>query len=120
MLGELMGYALPLSALACSVLALAIAARKTPSASARLAFKSVCEVEARYASEVELFKAERTRWQGEFAGIAERCEEILDRAESKRKRVAAQNSRNLAPEPSQPQTRAEIIEAARSRMRSVP
>lgn len=116
--------ALSLVALACSAGAFVVAGRRTPSAYARAAQKTADDTVARWESETKLFEATRERWASEFAGIAERCDELLDRTESKRRRIAATESRanagagagEAAPEGG---TREQVIESARARLRGV-
>lgn len=109
-------FALSLLALACSGMAILLAASRTPSGLARTALKEAQGLHARWVDECKLFEATRDRWSQEFAGIADRCDETLERAESKRRRVAATESRNSqAPHP-QELTREQVIEAARRRM----
>jgi hypothetical protein len=118
--------ALSLLALACSAFAVAVAHLKSPSeravkvmrgceAQAKLHLDAALDLEKKWASECALFSATRESWAVEFSGIAERCEETLDRAESKRRRIAATESRrpNGGGEPEM--TREQIIEAARRR-----
>lgn len=113
-------FGLSLVALACSALALLAAGRRTPSAFAKTAQKTAEDVVAKWTTEAQLFEATRERWAAEFSGIAERCEETLDRAESKRRRVAATESRTNAAagnggDPYAGMTREQIIDSARRR-----
>lgn len=69
-------------------------------------------------SEVALFTAQREAWMLEFQAIADRCDESLDRAETKRRRVAATESRQQAQQAQNTgaeMTREQVIEAARRR-----
>lgn len=107
MVANAWSFALVLLALACSGLSLWITVRRSPTAVAR-------ELLAKWETEAALVSATRERWTAEFAGIAERCDEILDRAESKRRRVAAVESRRQ-PEAAEEMTREQVIETARRR-----
>lgn len=86
-------FALSLLALACSALAVVVTVRRTPSAIAQAALKTAEDTLRRWHEECQLFEATRARWSEEFAGIVDRCEETLDRTESKRRRIAANSSR---------------------------
>lgn len=114
--GNVWSFALSLLALACSVLAIRAQYLKSPSVLARQLLEQSQELEKRFQSECALFTATRDSWALEFAAIAERCDESLERAESKRRRVAASDSRRSAvnPEPVE-MTREQIIETARRR-----
>ncbi len=125
MMGFSWSLALSLAALACSGFALVVTARRTPSAFAEQTKRIACEAVGKWETEAKLFEATRERWSSEFAGIAERCEETLDRAESKRRRVAATESRGNG-NPQQPNadpfagmTREQIIDAGRRTLRGV-
>lgn len=128
-----LGNVFSVLALACSSLALALAYVKSPSHRA-VAILRGCEeqakahlaaarqLESRWQSEVNLFSATRDSWSQEFSAIGERCEELLDRTESKRRRFAAaesrQNAATAVAEPV-PQTREDILAATRARLRGV-
>ena len=118
--------ALSLLALAVSAVALVISSRKAPSQHAVALQKTAAEVVSKWTAECALMEATRDRWTGEFAGIADRCDEILDRTESKRRRIAASSSRNpdgngAVQTPDGPpwagMTRSEIIDAGRRQVR---
>ena len=120
----LASHGLSVLALACSLLALVIVGRRTPSAHAQNSLKLAKTLASKWEEEVAIFSATRERWTAEFNGIAERCDETLDRAESKRRRVAASESRagnrNGAPATAEPwagMTREQIIDAGRRQMR---
>jgi hypothetical protein len=108
---------LSVAALAGSVVAGVMVASRQPTALAKRTEKLTQEVVAKWRSECELFEATRARWTEEFAGIAERCDETLERAESKRRRVAANASRQPQAESGGPpwegMSREQIIENAR-------
>lgn len=113
--GNSWSFALSLLALACSGLSAIYTGARTPSKFAERALaESVGQGKAREA-EIALFTAQREAWHLEFQAIADRCDETLDRAESKRRRVAATQSRAQAGQPEAPQTREQIIDAARRR-----
>lgn len=112
-------------ALACSLAVLVLHRQSSPStraerhletavSAAQSHLKAAERLEERWATEVALFTAARASWAVEFSGIAERCDETLDRAESKRRRVAAATSRDNG-HPPQEMTREQIIAAARAR-----
>lgn len=104
-------------ALACSVAAVRLSALRTPSAEVKRALDEAAQIRQRWKSDADLFEARVEAWQVEFAGLAERCDESLDRAESKRRRAAASASRQ-APNGAQPESemsREQIIELARRR-----
>jgi len=116
-------FALSVLALACSVLAYVVAARKTPSAFAEQAKRIAAEALAKWDTEAKLFEATRERWTQEFAGIADRCDETMERTESKRRRIAASESRGNGAaaqpdaDPWSGMTRAQIIDTARAARR---
>lgn len=109
--------ALSLLALACSVVLLVRFERESDSAVAKKALESCRELVQKRDAEADLFTAQREAWMLEFAALAERCDEALERAESKRRRIAASESRNRHAQPEQPEqmTREQIIEYARRR-----
>ena len=116
--------ALSLLALAVSAVALVISSRKAPSQHAVALQKTAAEVVSKWTAECALMEATRDRWTGEFAGIADRCDEILDRTESKRRRIAATESRTGNGAAQQPDgepwagmSRNEIIDAGRRMVR---
>jgi len=110
-------HGLSVLALACSLLALVVVGRQTPSAHAKNALRIATDIQIKFAQEIDIFAATRERWTQEFAGIAERCDETLDRTESKRRRIAASESRagGGAPngDPWTGMTREQIITTAR-------
>lgn len=109
-------FALSVLALACSVLSLRLVYLKAPTVRAKSLHDDARALAARWETEVNLFEATRERWSAEFSGIAERCDEMLDRTESKRRRVAATESRqNASLQPAAEMTRDDIINAARRR-----
>lgn len=117
-------FALSLLALGCSVAAVVLNGRRTPSAFAQQAQKIAQEAMGKWQTEAKLFEATRDRWTAEFQGIAERCDEILDRTESKRRRIAASTSRanggsspQAEADPFAGRTREEIIDAGRRMVR---
>ncbi len=124
--------ALSVLALACSAFALALAWLKSPPAravavmntareQASIHLSAAKELESKWQAEVALFTAQRSAWAVEFAGIADRCDETLERAESKRRRVAATESRRSnGAQPQEEMTREQIIEAARRRTLGAP
>jgi len=93
--------ALSLLALACSGLAVVVSSRRSPSGLVQQSAKLAQETVTAWGQERQLFEATRERWSQEFSGIADRCDELLDRTESKRRRVAATESRSggQAPQP---------------------
>lgn len=104
-------------ALACSALCLWRITRTDPTALARSLVKQATEIAARWEEERALFAATREGWTQEFHRISEGCDEVLDRAESKRRRAAASASRaNGDPGAMQEVTREQILSAARRRM----
>lgn len=118
--------ALSLLALACSCLAVVVTARRTPSAIAQMALKTAEDTLRRWQEECQLFEATRTRWSEEFAGLVDRCDETLERTESKRRRIAADTSRGArkngrpqgeSADPWSGMSREEIVTAGR-RLRS--
>jgi hypothetical protein len=116
--GSMGHIALAMLALACSLAAVAISGRRTPSAVAQAALKETKETRTRWETECALFAATRDRWTQEFDGIAQRCDELLDRTESKRRRIAATASRENAATPANGDpwagmSREEIITTAR-------
>jgi adenine-specific DNA methylase len=90
---------------------------RSPSNEVKKSLSEAEQTRARWESDVALFSAQREQWQVEFAALAERCDESLERAESKRRRVAAQASRNAPNGQTQEQemSREQIIELARRR-----
>ncbi len=106
-------------ALALSAVALLVAGRKTTTAAAKSYAKSADEIVSAWTQERELFAAQRDSWIAEFGAISDRCGDLLDTAEKKRRRAAASESRaNQGGGEQAPTTRADVIEAARARMRS--
>jgi len=114
-----------LAALACSALALWLIQRTSAPASTGRGIKQVQHMISAWEGERDLLHATRERWTQEFNGIAERCDETLDRAESKRRRYAAAESRergqaNGAPagaDPWEGMSRQQIIDAGRRMQR---
>ena len=117
----LWSFALSLLATGCSLLAAVFCARRTPTATGRKALQTALACETALAREIELMHATRERWSSEFAGIAERCDETLDRAESKRRRIAASESKakgsngqaHPGGDPWEGMSRTQIIDAGR-------
>jgi len=115
-------FALSLLALACSAAAVVLAGRTAPSAFAKKCQNIAAEAVGQWKTEVALFEATRERWGAEFAAIADRCDELLDRTESKRRRFAAAESKQNAAHPANEQVdpyagldRNGIIDLARRR-----
>jgi len=110
-------------ALACSALAVIVIGRRNPTAMAKSTLKLAQDLQSTWASECALFEATRERWSAEFSGIAERCDESLDRAESKRRRVAATESRANPPsgggDPFAGMSRQQIVDAGRRMARGL-
>jgi len=104
-------------ATACSLLALAVVASRTPSAHAKRCNQITLDNIKKWETECELMRATQERWTAEFNGIADRCNDDLERAETKRRRSAASESRNRpAPvegDPWQGMSRDEIVTAGR-------
>lgn len=123
---ETWSFALSLLALVCSGLAAVFTARRTPTAAALAAQKLAEDTARQWREECKLFEATRTRWSEEFQGIADRCDETFERTESKRRRIAASESRgrNGAPpvqvenaDPWAGMTREEIVSTGRRLLR---
>jgi hypothetical protein len=81
--------------------------------------------ESRLIAQVEALEMSREHAKLEITGIAERCHEILDRTESKRRRFAAQEARQNAggeegdePPVTALQDRPAVIRAVRARLRA--
>lgn len=110
---ETVAFALSALALACSVLSAVYSYSKTPREFAKRCLDEAASIRKAWESDVALFTAQRDSWLLEFQGLAERCDESLDRSESKRRRVAASESRRDAHAQQAPMTREQIIEAAR-------
>jgi hypothetical protein len=107
-------FALSVLAVACSIVAVLISHRSSPSAAARSLAEQAEAVVKKWSEECALFEATRERWSTEFSGIAERCDESLDRAESKRRRVAASESSRNGGGGGAPLTREQILDQARA------
>ncbi|GAH15812.1 unnamed protein product, partial [marine sediment metagenome] len=117
----LWSFALPLVALACAGFSVVRSLNASPSAFAkRCLSESVAMTKARE-SEVALFSAQREAWMVEFSSIADRCDETLERAESKRRRVAGQESKARAAAPPEPaeMTREQIVDHYRRQARGM-
>lgn len=115
MVANVVSLALATLALACSAFLWTKIIDLRPSELAKQALKQASGLESKWNAEVALFTAQREAWMIEFASIADRCDETLDRAESKRRRVAATESRAQATAAPAEMTREQIIDAARRR-----
>lgn len=118
---NLWSLALALLALACAAATALKSAQQTPSAFAKRCLGISEEMAKARESEVALFTAQREAWMLEFSAIADRCDETLERAEAKRRRVAGQESkaRGGAPPPEQEMTREQLVNHYRQKARGM-
>lgn len=86
-------FALSLLALACAGFCALRTVAQTPSAFAKRCLEESVGMNKTREAEIALFTAQRESWLIEFNSIADRCDETLERAEAKRRRVAGQESK---------------------------